>query len=90
MEEPRGAKLTEIIKQLGLNESVNSDANGTAGKGLKIANVHRISARGKGLKFVPVKRPGKCPPSVVSLWRQMCYLTLCASDCVCLRLFFKR
>lgn len=60
MEESRGAKLTEIIKQLGLNESVNSVNDATNGRSVKVSNVHRISARGKGLKFVPVKRPGKC------------------------------
>lgn len=60
MEEPRGAKLNEIIKQLGLNENVNSEAsNSGTSKNNKLANVHRINARGKGLKFVPVKRPGK-------------------------------
>lgn len=59
MEEPRGAKLNEIIKQLGLNESVNNENTNGNSKANKLANVHRISARGKGLKFVPVKRPGK-------------------------------
>jgi filamin len=52
MEEVRGAKLNEIIKQLGLNEG-SPDAN----KSQKLVNIHRINARGKGLKFVPVKRP---------------------------------
>ena len=54
MEESRGAKLTEIIKQLGLTDSnVLPDGHHPQ----KLMNMHRISARGKGLKFVPVKRP---------------------------------
>lgn len=55
MDENRGAKLTQIIKQLGLNESTGTTADGQ--QSLKLINIHRISARGKGLKFVPVKRP---------------------------------
>jgi filamin len=54
MDESRtGAKLTEIIKQLGL-----SDSSGLPDPSpQKLVNMHRITARGKGLKFVPVKRP---------------------------------
>lgn len=54
MEEGRGAKLSQIIKQLGLNDTPSpSDPQ----KNHKVNNIHRITARGKGLKFVPVKRP---------------------------------
>jgi len=55
MEEVRGAKLNEIIKQLGLNETTVSTIE--SNKREKLLNVHRINARGKGLKFIPVKRP---------------------------------
>lgn len=51
----RGAKLSEIIKQLGLADLNNSPSDHH--KPQKLMNIHRISARGKGLKFVPVKRP---------------------------------
>ena len=54
MDENRGAKLTEIIRQLGLSESA---ALPDGSQPQKLVNMHRISARGKGLKFVPVKRP---------------------------------
>lgn len=68
MDETRGAKLSEIIKQLGIvdggvnpvidNSNVQQQFNNHPKSGSqKIANLHRISARGKGLKFVPVKRP---------------------------------
>lgn len=55
MDENRGAKLTDIIKQLGLSESAAALPDGLQSQ--KLVNMHRISARGKGLKFVPVKRP---------------------------------
>lgn len=55
MEESRGAKLTEIIKQLGLSESAALPVDGQQSH--KLVNMHRITARGKGLKYVPVKRP---------------------------------
>lgn len=75
----RGAKLSEIIKQLGIVEHSSNLEQSSSGSNLhshnnqavhhgtnggqqlrpsqKIVNLHRISARGKGLKFVPVKRP---------------------------------
>ena len=77
MEEPRGAKLNEIIKQLGLNESVNNDTTNGNSKANKLANVHRISARGKGLKFVPVKRPGESVSNLFALSLSLVYENIC-------------
>lgn len=61
MDETRGAKLSEIIKQLGIVDAGPNPDSIISPSGVKpsqkLVNLHRISARGKGLKFVPVKRP---------------------------------